>query len=657
MVASPAPSTRLARRAVSQRRLQRKTEQSPVKQQQEKTTISTATGADASNPSKNWWLQGGLGSNSTDDMTVSSQSVASNVSNGTGASNLSAAANRRRLRKAQQKDAPPTDKAPALNISVSSNSVPKTVTTPRATNSLSRSIFALAQNRMSGNDASITTYNDSSNASAVPVTSPTPLATAVHNSRSASNRFLQLSEERDKLQNDAKLFEQKARSAMAAKNVAEQEKNEAVHFMEHQIESLQDTLRAVTEQMGKVQINEQAMYEKQLIDSKSNVAVLQRQLQQMAVENEGLKEKVGDATKAEKAMADMKRNMARTKNEHASVVDSLRKDLATAKRIRDDKQSSFQSDVESLKQSHAEEVSFYKKEIEEFKQQLKIATDRSGAEDIERKLAESKNVNSGLAKQLKQAQDVANRLKFNSEKDMQLLESELEKTHKAKVDVEHELKETKRQLSSALRNLDEMAVDGEKMRSNVEGMMAGFTKEKGNFQNEMALLKRDREEKLALMDELRRDKIAVDIDSKNLQQNVSDLEMKLRGAEKFIADLENEVKSLKGQKRQNAPEQAITEIVNVNQLRDDKASLQNQLDSKEKSMIDLRQTNRDVSMKLSKAQQTIHKLQSKEKYLESRVESLSNQISQTVHDYEMKLVNCERRYSREPVQSDCPYCA
>jgi len=645
MVASPAPSTRLARRAVSQRRLQRKTEQSPVKQQQEKTTISTATGTDASNrsPSKNWWMQGGLGSNSTDDMTVSSQSVASNVSNGTGASNLSAAANRRRLRKAQQKDAPPTDKAPALNISVSSNSVPKTVTTPRATNSLSRSIFALAQNRISGNDASITTYNDSSNASAVPVTSPTPLATAVHNSRSASNRFLQLSEERDKLQNDAKRFEQKARSAMVAKNVAEQEKNEAVHFMEHQIESLQDTLRAVTEQMGKVQINEQAMHEKQLNDSKSNVVVLQRQLQQMAVENEGLKEKVGDATKAEQAMADMKRNMARTKSEHASVVDSLRKDLATAKQIRDDKQSSFQSDVESLKQSHAKEVSFYKMEIEEFKQQLKIATDRSGAKDIERKLAESKNENSGLAKQLKQAQDVANRLKFNSEKDMQLLESELDKTHKTKVDVEHELKETKSQLSSALRNLDEMAVDGEKMRSNVEGMMAGFTKEKENFQNEMALLKRDKEEKLALMDELRRDKIAVDIDSKNLQQNVSDLEMKLRGAEKFIADLENEVKSLKGQKRQNAPEQAITEIVNVNQLRDDKASLQNQLHSKEKSMIDLRQTNRDVSMKLSKAQQTIHKLQSKEKYLESRVESLSNQISQTVHDYEMKLVNCERR--------------
>lgn len=154
------------------------------------------------------------------------------------------------------------------------------------------------------------------------------------------------------------------------------------------------------------------------------------------------------------------------------------------------------------------------------------------------------------------------------------------------------------------------------MRSNVvEGMMAGFAKEKENFQNEIKVLKRDREEKSILMDELRREKIAVDIDSKNLQQNVRDLEMKLRGAEKFMADLENELQSLKNKKNQN-----ITEIVNVNQLRDDKANLQSQLEAKR------RVCNRDVSMQLSKAQQTI-----------------PNQISQTVHDYEMKLVNCERR--------------
>ena len=663
MVSSPAPSTRLARAASqrSQRRMQRKTEESPVKQQQQKSTISTgATGVDASksSTSKNWWVQGGIGSSSTDDMTVSSQSVVSHLTNGTGianppsaaTSNLSAAANRRRQRRAQQKDAASIDQeAPAINASVSSNSlysqtpgVPKTVTTPRRNNSLSSSssILSLAQKRISGIDAAVTTHSSAAHVSY-------PLTTRVQNSRSTSaNHFLKLTEERDKLQKDAKLFQKKAISATEAKKAAEKEKNEAIGFMENHIESLQDKLRAVTEQMGKVQINEKAMHEKQLNDSKSNMAVLRKQLQHMAEVNEELVEKVNDAAKAEKDMADMKRKMARMKSEHASVVESLRRDLATANEIREDKQSSFRKDLEALKQNHNKEVSFYREEMEEFKEQLKIAmeigdADRSGVKEVERKLAESKKENSELAKKLSQAQDAANRLKSNREKEL-LLESELDKTHKAKVDVEHELKETKSQLLSALRNLDEMTLDGEKMRSNVEGMMANFKKEKENIQIEISVLKRDKEDKLTLIDELRKGKTAVDIDSKNLQQNVRDLEMQLRGADKFIADLENEIEILKGKESQNVQGQAITEIMNVNQLREEKASLQNQLDSNEKRMIDLRQTNRDMSMKLGKALQTIHKLQSKETYLESRVESLSNQISKTVHDYEMKLVNCEK---------------
>ncbi len=632
MVASP-PPTRLAI-AVSQRRLQRK-QQSPVKQQQEKTTISTAKSTDVSNPS-NWWIHGGIATNSTDDMTVSSQSVVSYLSNETGASsNLSAAANRRRLRKAQQKDAS-TDEAPEVRVSVSSNSVPETVTTPRATNNRSRSIFSLAQKRLNGGDASTTTHH-SRNVSATPVSSPTPLTPTAQKSR---NRFLKLTEERDQFQKDATILKQQARSATEAKNVAEEEKNEAINYIEHQIESLQETLRAVTEQMGRVQINEQAMHEKQLNDSESNVAVLQQRLQQMAVVNEELVEKVREATKNEQAVAEINHTIARTKSEHASVVESLQKDLAAAKQILDDKQSSFKSDVEAVKLNHAKEVSLYKEEMEKLRAQLKAAKKNADRSDVdERQLAEYRNENIELVKKLKQAQDAANRQKLNSEKGVQLLESELDKTYKTKVDVELELKETKRQLSIALQSLDEMTEDEKNVQSKVEGMMAGFMVEKENFQNEITYLKREREEKLVLMDELRREKIAVDIDSKNLQQKVRDLEMKLSGAEKFVADLENEVQSLKSKKKQNAPEEAITEIVNVNQLRDDKANLQNQLDSKEKSMINLRQTNRDMSVKLSKAQQTIHKLQSKEKYLESRVESLSNQISQTVQDYEMKLAN------------------
>jgi chromosome segregation ATPase len=661
-MASPAPSTRLGR-AASQRQLQRHTEQSPAKQLQDKVTISNATGVDAAKPSssKNWCIQGGIGSSYTDEMTVSSQSVVSNLTNGTGisSSNLSAAASRRRQRRAQQKDTPPTNQAPALNVSVSSNSlnshahgVPKTVETPRITNSsssmrranTSSSILSLAQKRVSCNDAVISTVN----ASVASVSSPAPFATAALNSISTSKQLIKLTEQRDKFQEDAKLFQRKAKSAMEAKSIAEKERNDAISFMENQIVTLEEKLRAVTQQMSKVQINEQVIHEKKLNDSQSNVAVLRKQLQQMAEVNEELVKKVSDVAKTEKAIADMKRKMARMKSEHDSIVDSLRRDLVAGNKIQDDKQSSYQNDIEVLKRNHIKEVSFFKEEIEEIKQQLKIAmeigdADRNGLKEIEMKLAESKNDNSELVKQLKQAQDVANRLKSNSESDMQLLESELDKTLKDKVVVEHELKETKRQLSSALQNMDEMAMDGGKMRKDVEGMMANFTKEKENFQKEISALKRDKEDKMALIDELRREKIAVDIDSKNSQQTVRDLEMKLRGAEKFITDLENEVQRLKDKQLKNPQEQAITEIMNVNELRADKASLQNQLDSNNKSFIELRQTNRDMSMKLSKAQQTIHKLISKEKYLESRVESLSNQISKTVHDYEMKLVNCERR--------------
>ena len=650
MVASPAPSTRLAR-AVNQRRMQRKNEQSPVKQQQEKSTISTATtGADASKASstKNWWVQGGLGSNSTDDMTVSSQSVVSNTSSGTGTSNLSAAANRRRLRKAQ-KDANQNNKASALNVSISSQGVPRTVETPTGSSSASSirrvnsssSIFSLAQKRVSGSDATIT----NSNASIAAVSSPLPLTNLIHNSRPASNRFMKMSEAHGQLQRDAKLYEQKALFATEAKENAEKEKNEAISFMENQIHHLQETLRAVTEQMGMVQINEQeqAMHEKQLIDSQTTVAVLRKQLQQMSVINETLVEKVNNATHSERVVAELSTELARTKSEHATVVESLRMDLASAKQM----SMKNENDFEVLKQNHAKEVTFHKKEIEGFKEQLKIAmkmgeSDRSGIKDIERKLAECEKAKAGLAKQLKQAQDASTRLKADGERDTQLLESELDKALKEKTNVERELQETKCQLSSALENLDEMTLEGGKMQNNVEGMMANFTKEKEKLQNEISALKREREEKVALAEDLRREKIAVDIDSKNLQQNVRDLEMKLRGAEKFISDLETEVKCLNDKQPQNAPEQAITEIVNVNQLRADKASLQSQLDSKEKSVMDLRRSNREVSMQLSKAQQTIHKLQSKEKYLENRVECLSNQISKTVHDYEMKLVNYER---------------
>lgn len=623
-------------RTASNWHVERKCQQPPVKKKEEKQTVyADANSVPQLLPTKDWWVQSSIDNNSTDDMTISSQSVVSNSSNGTSVSSLCAFASQRlRQRKGQQKDASSTDKITDLNLSSNSNSidlhpacVPQTVETPRRTNS-SSSLLSLAQKRVSGSGAAVTSYKSS--ASAVSVGPSTPITTTVYK------------EEKDKLQMNAKLFEHKLKDATEAKNTAEKEKNEAISLMQNQIEYLQDKLRAITDQMSKTRVTE-VTCEKQLDPSESHAAVL-KELQQITKVNKELAARVNDAVKAEKALVDMKRKMSRMKSEHASIVDSLKRDVAVAGKIHDDAHSSFKHEMEAMKQSHEKEVSFYKEEIVELKEQLKIAmeigeADRIGVKAIEKKLVETRKENCELVKQLQLKKDDVNHPNSNHAKDMKLLETELDKVYKAKIESENELKETKRQLSNALSNLEDMALDGGKLQTDIEGMMADFMKEKERLQNEVFILKRNRGDQIASMDELRRQKIATDIDSTNLQQNVQNLEMKLSGAEKTNTELKKEIEVLKGKLKKNAPEYSMAEKMNMNQLRADKSSLQNQLNDADQTIADLRQNSRKISMDLIKAQQTIHKLQSKEKYLENRVESLSNQISQTVQDYETKLAS------------------
>lgn len=657
MVSSPAPSTRLSR-AASQRRIQRKTQsKSPVKQQEEKERNTAADGNISKlSPTKNWWMnQSGMGS---DDTTVSSHSVVSNLTHGTGLSSISSAANeRRKQRRTPQKGSSSTD---GLRVSTNSNNshesgVPKTVSTPRRTNTTTFSAKSPnTQKSVNGKDTTGTVNSDSSTSTVISdsststTRSPIRRITTSANNKQASNSVVKLVEERNQLQKQAKLFQQRMNAANEAKNTAEKEKNEAISVMEDQIESLQDKLREVTEKMSQTHINGTSSHEKELTLSKANVVLLRKELQRVTEVNEELSGKVDEAAKAEKALADTKRKMSRMKSEHSSIVESLRREIEAANKVQEDSKSSYQNDIEAMKESHTKVVSFYKEEIAELKEQLKLAmeigdSDRSDAKEIERQLADCKRDNMKLKKQLqmKQAQHDINGA--DRVKEVKQLETELDKAHKVKADVENELNETKRQLTSALCNLNEMTLDGGKLQSDVERMMADHCVEKENLYSEIAALKRSRDDQMALVDELRREKIAVDIDGNTLQQNVRDLEMKLRGAEKFNDDLENEVRVLKGRLEKSAGQgHAITDM-NLNQrLRMENASLQDQLESSNKSKVDLRQTNRDISLKLSKAQQTIHKLQSKERYLESRVDSLSNQISKTVRDYEMKLVSIER---------------
>ena len=86
-----------------------------------------------------------------------------------------------------------------------------------------------------------------------------------------------------------------------------------------------------------------------------------------------------------------------------------------------------------------------------------------------------------LALQLDQARKDIESIKSVRNKDIQLLESELDKTYKSKVEMDVELKDAKRQLATALRNLDEMTTDGGQMRNDLEGFVNDFTKEKQQY--------------------------------------------------------------------------------------------------------------------------------------------------------------------------------
>lgn len=75
----------------------------------------------------------------------------------------------------------------------------------------------------------------------------------------------------------------------------------------------------------------------------------------------------------------------------------------------------------------------------------------------------------------------------------------------------------------------------------------------------------------------------------------------------------------------------------ITQLESEKTHLMKQAAQHTESVGAQRLNQRETSSELSRAKQTIQILKSKEKYLESRVDSMANQISNTVADYERRL--------------------
>ena len=296
-----------------------------------------------------------------------------------------------------------------------------------------------------------------------------------------------------------------------------------------------------------------------------------------------------------------------------------------------------------------------------------------------------------------------------------MLNSELEKTSKRNLELEVDLKETKRQLTSAVRSLDVITLDGGKMRSDLESIMSDFSREKETLLTEITQLKARRENNTSKVDKLMREKQRHENKSRELRQDVKALEERLKktmdlneqlkkdqdhreseirsneeGKVNEIDQLkselsrmealrqdvkaleerlkkttehneqlqedrdrrENEIRSNEdGEKRALQHEIACLKS-NLNRMEDEaRAASQKMTSDYERKLADLqvqisqnlaalsscKQEQDEKTAELSRAHQAIQIHKSKERYLESRVESLATQIADTVQDYEMRL--------------------
>ncbi len=366
-----------------------------------------------------------------------------------------------------------------------------------------------------------------------------------------------------------------------------------------------------------------------------------------------------------------------------------------------------QKDIDCIKSVRDEDIRMHKSELEKTHQEkVQIESEFKELLNIQRPL---ENENKSLAQQLNQAQKDIDCIKSVRDEDIRMLKSELEKTHQEKVQIESEFKETTQQLHVALRNLNEMGLDGVRMRDDLEGFLNDFTKETNRFQKEMDHMKKVNEEQHSQLRNLKSKNEQYEYDCTMVRKHVSSLEEKLLTREK-VSDghkiqlqhlkIENEkyehecnelrknvslleerlltrgqvsdehrmqLQDLKMEKEQiehecNELRQSITSFeerltqereeskrhqatqfelseknAKISQLEAETLRLSTQIAQLSESVEQLRSTQREKSLELSRAQQMIQVLKSKERYLESMVDSLADQISKTVRDYEMRI--------------------
>ncbi len=254
-----------------------------------------------------------------------------------------------------------------------------------------------------------------------------------------------------------------------------------------------------------------------------------------------------------------------------------------------------------------------------------------------------------LLQQFSQAVKDIDSIKLNRRKDIQFLESELDQTTKDKVEMEKELIDTKRQLQSVLHKLEAMELDGSKL-NDLESKIEDLTNEKNHYLKEIGDWKKVSEEHRCQIKDLKKDNEQYELECNELQIKVASLEEKMGEKHNVEGGLEHKIEYLK-EKLHLAKEEAMkatAAVANdeynakIAQLENEKLDLYSKLAQQHESMEQLRTGHREMTMELSSAQQKIQVQKSKESYLESRLDSLANQISKTVLAYEMRLSSSGR---------------
>jgi chromosome segregation ATPase len=470
-------------------------------------------------------------------------------------------------------------------------------------------------------------------------------------------------------------------------------------------------------------------------------------------------------------------------NHDSIIIESLKADLAEAHRLKDESVSAVQADFDTLKKECDKSITYYRNTIETLRSELHDTKTRADADckywmhNFQPRLISVKEENRTLVQQLTEAKMEVDQLRN--------VESELEILQQAKVQTESELKNTQLQLDTAIRNLNEMALDGSKMRNDLEGFLNALKKEKNQYQKEIDRMNKVSEEQQTQIRNLMIENERYDVDCKELRIKVSDsiqlkdeLNMKLRTLtleneqyERLRSELQQNVALLNKKLEQeksisechikemrvieeqykkcnsargstDAKQLVLSECMEkMVQLEAENSRLSTHIAQHSRATEQLRHTHQEMSQKLSQkntryehecnklrelitsleerlaqekeeshqvrqevvalrdqcqtllldkathealqrklsestaiikqldkdrkelsaqlaqkhemsaelshAKQTIEVLKSKERYLESRVDSLANQISKTVQDYEMKLCDFSRSSSCE----------